>query len=135
MCKNVSPAGNRNPWPAISALFDTPIYVADAYHPATSTTKPSANPDQKDGNQDGIGDLCTCGDADGNGVLQAGDAFQIALCVSTPANCTADVNVADTDNNGVLQAADAFNVASHVTDPTLPQQDLVCAGGRAGPRP
>ena len=62
-----------------------------------------------------------CGDADGNGQLQAADGFLISKCVMAPEGCELDVARADTNNDGVLDQADVDRVAAAVSDATRTQ--------------
>lgn len=93
--------------------------------------------DPTDTSGDGVPNECQCGDTDGNGVLQAGDAFNIATCVTAgPCACGLSVEISDTDNNLVFQSGDAFNIASTVTNPTdNPPHALTCPRRPEGTAP
>lgn len=72
------------------------------------------DPDHKqdqDSDGDGLGDECECGDANGDGRLNAYDGFRIASCsrgLLQPRNC--DASIADANGDGRISAADAFFV-------------------------
>jgi hypothetical protein len=89
-----------------------------------------------DTNGDGVPDECQCGDCDGNGQIQAADAFAIAICITNPPACACEVAIGDADGNGQLQAGDAFAIALVVTNPAVnPTWGLTCADRPEGTDP
>jgi hypothetical protein len=89
------------------------------------------NASQSDGNGDGIGDACQCGDVNGNGLLESTDADVIQGCyVDTPrslpdAVCRTVSGSCDTDNDQDCDALDAQRVRN-VLASNADSTDLYC---------
>lgn len=93
-----------------------------------------ANTTLTDNNEDGIPNACQCGDADGNGKLEALDGYEITLCVLDPGACALDVDVADADNDGSLEMHD-YQVIAEVIDGERPSYELTCLRRPEGTAP
>ena len=81
-----------------------------------------------DRNNDNVPNECQCGDANGDGQINNGDAFIIATCAS-PAGCNAqafDVGLGDANNSGTWQNGDAFSVAFSAAPGGPPNYTLTC---------
>jgi len=65
-----------------------------------------ANADQLDTNEDGCGDVCQCGDADGNGVLNVADSRVINRCSVGEIPCE-QLPLCDGNGDGQCNVADS----------------------------
>lgn len=63
-----------------SEISETGDFDEDGACDADDNCPRIANADQQDTNEDGVGDVCQCGDADGNGELNVADSRVINRC-------------------------------------------------------
>lgn len=123
---------------ALVALLSFTAYAADFDGDGLADSEDPcpthANPTPTDTSGDGIPDDCQCGDADGNGELEALDGYEITMCVLDSSACTLDVSIADADNNGVLEMAD-YGMIAQVIDGERPSYELTCLRRPEGTAP
>jgi hypothetical protein len=76
----------------------------------------TANADQADADGDGVGDVCeyVCGDADGNGTINISDAVFIIEYIFKGGPPPENLEAADADCNGAFNISDAVRLIDHV---------------------
>ncbi|MEE8558153.1 MAG: hypothetical protein V3T14_09735 [Myxococcota bacterium] len=136
------PASPRNNRSAAASLLAThPCPGGDADSDGVDNAidscpfEPNGGPEsQADSDQDGRGDVCECGNVDGNTAVDIFDALRIAqgtlqpplVEISQPRNC-------DVDHNGVCDIFDALRVAQATLTPPLVDIVQLCPAATVPP--
>ena len=82
------------------------------------------NEDQLDSNDDGIWDLCQCGDVNGDGAISSPDIGGTALCANRVNPCAS--LLVDADGDQATTALDVGGIIAAVNG-VISAADLMCA--------
>jgi len=90
---------------APSELSETGDFDGDSACDVDDNCALIANVDQLDTNEDGVGDGCQCGDADGNGLLNVADTLLISRCSTGAIPCDG-LLLCDANGDGACNVGD-----------------------------
>lgn len=122
------------------------LYVSDGVHPnalgnavieaalrvALDNCPLHENPDQRDGDSDGLGDACQCGDVDGSGAVGLADAVVLLRSLAVPPLAAmARPDLCDVGGSAGCSAADAAILLRSLLVPARATRSRRCATGAA----
>lgn len=117
------PLGARSTLQRVELLLTVGIAVLIFFQPVSASSQASEACGALDSDGDGIGDLCECGDFNGDGFVNTTDARLIQCCAVNQIPCG---GLCDANDDGLCNTTDA-RIVQRLAVGQLEKSDLGCA--------